>query len=857
MIMTPEIIEQHTPMMQQYLRIKSLYTDMLVFYRMGDFYELFFTDAEEASRLLGITLTNRGNSARNPIKMAGVPFHAVEQYLLKLVKLGKSIVMVDQVGEVTGKGPVDRKVTRIITPGTITDALLLEDKIDNLITAVYLLKDNYGIATLSLSAGRFFINQIKSSELINQLERLNPNELILPESIYNSISKAWNKKSLKSVPDWHFEYESSKKILCEQFKVKDLDGFGINQYKLGIISGGVLINYAKQMMHNELPHINSIVAENQSDYLILDAISRKNLEINYTLSGERSPTLFSIMDKCSTSMGSRLLNLWINNPIKNHNEINNRLDSVEELKTHTLRLSGILKQFCDIERITSRIALLSARPRDLSALRETLTLLPELEFLANCNNKTLIGEIFNTVNKFPQDIVHKLHQAIKQEPNNWVRDGGVINDGYNKELDHLRNIRENGNQFIEEMEEKEKQSTGINTLKIEFNKVHGYYIEISKINGDKVPPNYQRTQTLKNAERYTTPELKRFENDVLSAEEKALILEKELYNEILIWLGNFITNLQYLALDIAKLDVLNNFADLAQSLNLSRPTLVSHNQIDIKGGRHIVVETQVDQFIANDLNLSGLTKFLLITGPNMGGKSTYMRQTALIVLMAYCGSFVPADSAIIGPLDRIFTRIGASDDLSGGKSTFMVEMSETANILNNASSNSLVLMDEIGRGTSTFDGLALANAIARHLIEKIQAYCLFSTHYFELTDLADNYSMVKNVHLSAIEHNDSIVFMHNVIDGAAEKSYGIQVASLAGVPKSVINTAKKNLTKLEREHTHQLDLFNLPIEEENLPDEQKLNDSEIFILDQIKKINPDELSAKEALELLYQLKGTL
>lgn len=857
--MTSTNLTNHTPMMQQYLKIKAEHQDTLLFYRMGDFYELFFTDAEEAANLLGITLTSRGNSGGNPIKMAGVPFHAVEQYLLKLVKLGKSIVIVDQVGEVTGKGPVERKVTRIITPGTITDAMLLDEKADSILSCVYQLKNQYGIATLSLSAGRFYINQIGDNDLFNHLERISPSELIVPESILNHIRQFKGSVSIKSLPDWHFDFTANQQKLCEHFKVKDLDGFGINALKLGIIAGGVLLNYAKEMVHGELPHINNIIAENTSKYLALDAISRRNLEINQTISGERSPTLLSLLDKCANSMGSRLLRYWLNNPLKDHKLINQRLNSVATLHKYNQKLFGVLKQFCDIERITSRIALQSARPRDLSALRDTLSLLGELAFLNDLNDDDLIKQIANGINNIPKDIWDKLKQSLKAEPNTLIRDGGVINDGYNTELDHLRNIRHNGDQYLAELEQREQQKSAISTLKIEFNRVHGYYIEISKSNLDKVPLTYQRTQTLKNAERYTTPELKKFEQEVLSAEDKAIVLEKKLYNEILIWLQQYLPILQQLATSIASLDVLNTFSNIAKEHNFNRPQLVDKKQIKITQGRHPVVEEQVNQFIANDVDLSETTRFLLITGPNMGGKSTYMRQIAIITLLAHIGSFVPASSATIGPIDRIFTRIGASDDLTGGKSTFMVEMSETANILHNATNESLILIDEVGRGTSTFDGLALANAIARHLIEKVQAYTMFSTHYFELTDLANKYAMCKNVHLSAVEHQDTIVFMHHVIDGAAEKSYGIQVAELSGVPKNVIILAKKNLFQLEQQQSHQLDLFNLPpdeiIEQEQPIIQVPIEETEVINL--LKQVNPDELSAKEALNLVYTLHNKL
>lgn len=870
---------QHTPMIAQYLAIKNNYPDMLLFYRMGDFYELFFNDAIEASKLLGITLTQRGNSNGEPIKMAGVPFHSLEQYLTKLVKLGKSIVIVDQVGEVTGKGPVERKVTKIITPGTLTDAMLLDDKRDNLLCAIYTHKKNYAIATLALSAGKFYISEINEPELINQLERINPSEIVVPDSIFSQIRSLRPNTAIKPMPDWHFDFNSNQKKLCDHFAVNDLDGFGISNYKLGIIAAGVLLDYAHQTQYSSLPHITAILYDKPTDYLALDAISRRNLEINQTIGGERAPTLFSLLDECSTSMGSRLLYNWLNNPLKNHTEINLRLNAVETCKNMYNELHNVLKQICDIERITSRIALTSARPRDLSALRDSLAILPELDLLAQHSEDSLLQTLYEIIKNTSGSIYQQLKSAILELPNNLIREGGVINAGYNSELDRLRNIRENGSQYILEMEARERELTQINTLKIEYNRVHGYYIEISNAHAAKVPASYRRTQTLKNAERYTTPELKTFEQEVLSAQDLALSLEKKLYEEILDFLCQYIKQLHALAYAIATLDVLNNFCRISLKLNFKRPTLVAGNVLKIVNGRHPVVEAQVEQFIANNIVLSDYKKFLLITGPNMGGKSTYMRQTALITLLAHCGSFIPADSAEIGIIDRIFTRIGASDDLSGGKSTFMVEMSETANILNNATSYSLILMDEIGRGTSTFDGLALAHAIARHLIEKVNCYTLFATHYFELTDLEQHYAIVKNAHLSAIEHQDKIVFLHHVMDGAAEKSYGIQVASLAGVPKTVINVAKKYLQQLENKQTAQIpiDLFNVPDDKQTLEQlsgeiqsatleeelfsltapSNALNENEFNIIQQLKQINPDNLTARDALDTLYNLTGLL
>lgn len=854
---------QHTPMMQQYLGIKANYPDMLVLYRMGDFYELFFDDAINASKLLGITLTTRGSSQATPIKMAGVPYHSIDQYLTKLVKLNQSVVIVDQVGEVTGKGPVERKVTRIITPGTLSDSALLEDTQDNLIACLFKDKDGYGMASISIAAGTFVVSEFAINDLITHIERVHPNELLIPESIRASILKLPIKSFVKCIPDWNFEFNSCYKKICEHFSTSDLNGFGLNpKNKLSIAAASVLLEYAKQTQCNNLPHIHKINLEILTNTLTLDAISRANLEINYTINGDTSPTIFSLLNYCETSMGARKLRVWLNNPLKNHDEINVRLNAVASLINLPIKVNDYLTNLCDIERITTRIALLSAKPRDLTTLRESLNIIPNLSKLKQHIDDSLLLSLVAVFENNPREIYEKLQLALKNEPSTLVRDGNVIADGYSSELDHLRDVQTNADKYLIELETKEKTRTQIPNLKIEYNRVHGFYIEVSNSHADKIPAEYRRTQTLKNAERYTTPELKTFEIEVLSANEKAISLEKQLYEDLLSFLNTYISQLQVLAGAIATLDVLNNFATLSVKNNYVKPQLVNEDKLEIKNGRHPVIEKQVEQFIANDISLNSNTKFLLITGPNMGGKSTYMRQCAIITLMAYCGCFVPATSAVIGPIDRIFTRIGASDDLALGKSTFMVEMSETANILNNATKNSLVLLDEVGRGTSTFDGLSLAHAISRYLIEKIKCYTFFATHYFELTQMATQYTLAKNVHLSAVEHEENIVFLHHVYEGAAEKSYGIQVAALAGVPKNVINMAKRYLQQIEaKQNNNQLDLFNeVLIEDTVVPSiviDNQFSESEINILEKIKTINPDNLTARDALELLYNLKSTL
>ncbi|MDD3267430.1 MAG: DNA mismatch repair protein MutS [Burkholderiales bacterium] len=854
-----EEISNHTPMMQQYLRIKADYPDTLVFYRMGDFYEMFFSDAELGAKLLGITLTQRGSSGGDPIKMAGIPYHSADQYLTKLVKLGQSVAIVEQVGDpATSKGPVERKVSRIITPGTLTDDNLLNEKQNNLILAIYQQKNKTGFAWISLSAGLFMLSENNDNNIYDQIERLRPAEIITTEALVTELKAQKPHIAYKIIPDWHFDYSLTLRKICEHFQVKDLQGFGITDSKTAIISAGVLLDYAKQTQNNNLPHITNIILDGNHRYLTLDAISRKNLEISLTMRGETAPTLLSTLDNCANPMGSRLLDFWLNNPIRIHNEINERYNAIDALQSLTSQTQSILKQIADIERITSRIALRSARPRDLSGLRNSLLELPHLNYLSELNSSALILQIYTTIQSTGQDIAVLLQDAILDEPNLIIREGGVIRDGYNEELDYLRNIQKNGSQYLLELEAKERERTGISTLKIEYNKVHGYYIEISRSNIDKAPIEYRRTQTLKNAERFTTPELKVYENEVLSAQDKALALEKQLYEAVIDYLQTYLPKLQNLANSIATLDVLTNFAKIAKENNYCKPVLTAEQKIIIDRGRHPVVERHISQFIANDLQMDNSSNFMLITGPNMGGKSTYMRQCAIIILMAYCGSYVPADQCIIGDIDRIFTRIGASDDLSAGKSTFMVEMSETANILNNATNKSLVIMDEVGRGTSTFDGLALAHAIARYLIEKNYAYSLFATHYFELTSLNESYSNVKNHHLNAVEHKDEIVFLHQVQSGPAAKSYGIQVASLAGVPKVVLGVAKKYLQTLEdnsssKNKTKEPDLFSF--NDEALANEVfEINPIHQEIIQQLETLNLNDITPREALNLLYQLK---
>ncbi len=848
---------KHTPMMQQYLRIKAQHPDMLVFYRMGDFYELFHGDAEKAARLLDITLTRRGASAGEPIKMAGVPYHAVEQYLVKLVKLGESVAICEQIGDPnTSKGPVERQVTRIVTPGTLTDSALLEDKRDDLLLALWQQQNTVGMAWLALAAGRFRATEIKAADLAAELERLRPAEVLIAESASVVLPEA-TACALRRLPEWQFDLEAATRALCRQFNTHDLTAFGLDALPAAACAAGALIEYARATQGNSIAHVTALAIENASAYVALDPATRRNLEISETLRGEPAPTLMSLLDTCATSMGSRLLRHTLHHPLRNRAQIRERLAAVALLAgdgaTACVTLRDEFKACVDVERITARVALKSARPRDLSGLRDTLARLPQLSLQVAALDTPRLHALAADVQ--PLDDVSKLlTRVIQPEPAAVVREGGVIADGFDAELDELRAIQNNCGQFLLDLEARERARSGIANLKVEYNRVHGFYIEVTRAQSDKVPDDYRRRQTLKNAERYITPELKTFEDKALSAQERSLAREKLLYDQLLDELGPAIPSLQRVAAALAELDLLTTFAERAQTLDYCAPELVDEPLIEIEAGRHPVVEAQIGNFIANDARLAPSRQMLLVTGPNMGGKSTYMRQVALIALLAHCGSFVPARRAQIGPVDQIFTRIGAADDLAGGRSTFMVEMTEAAYILHHATPASLVLMDEIGRGTSTFDGLALAWAIARHLLDVNQSLTLFATHYFELTRLAQEFKQLANVHLDAVEHKDHIVFLHAVEEGPANQSYGLQVAQLAGVPASVIRAAKKHLLQLEQDsvsRSRQPDLFAAP----SNPEPEPAIDP--ALIEKLREIEPDALTPKQALEALYALRKLL
>jgi DNA mismatch repair protein MutS len=834
----------HTPMMAQYLRLKAQHPEILMFYRMGDFYELFYDDAEKGSRLLDLTLTARGQSAGAPVKMAGVPVHSVEQYLAKLVRLGESVAICEQVGDVaTAKGPVEREVTRIVTPGTLTDPALLDEKANNILLALHAVKSAVGMAWLSLASGELRVAEVAPQILDNELRRIAPAEVLAAEGMELAGY------TLTRLPAWHFDPAAGRKKLLEQLGAATLAGFGIEDFEPALGACGALLAYARKTQGQALAHVGAVRAERAGEYLRMDAATRRNLEITETLRGEPSPTLFSLLDECATGMGSRLLRHWLHHPLRDHAVLVSRHESVEVLFEKNEDIIKILRRFADIERIAARIALRNARPRDLSGLRESLGLLSGLRRLVP-SSSVLLQKLLEEI-QTPQACLQLLTKSIAQEPAAMVRDGGVIAGGYSAELDELRGLQTNAGAFLIALERRERERTGIPNLKVAYNHVHGYYIEVTNAQAQKVPEDYRRRQTLKNAERYITPELKAFEDKALSARDRALALEKSLYESILDALKPGISTLQAIAAALAQLDVLACFSSISLKRKYCRPTFTNEISIEIEAGRHPVVEALVDPFIANDCRLSPTRQLLLVTGPNMGGKSTYMRQVALIALLAHTGSFVPAKSARIGPIDQIYTRVGAADDLAGGRSTFMVEMTESANILHNATASSLVLMDEIGRGTSTFDGLALAWAIGRFLLERNRSLTLFATHYFELTRLALEYKTAANIHLDAVEHKDSIVFLHAVEEGPADRSYGLQVAALAGVPKPVIRQARKYLEMLEEQSLRQggqEDLFfNAKREGDEKPQADELRDF-------LQSVNPDELTPREALELLYRLK---
>jgi DNA mismatch repair protein MutS len=794
-----EGLEAHTPMMQQYLRIKAENPDVLLFYRMGDFYELFYDDARRGSKLLDIVLTQRGESGGAAIPMAGVPVEKLDSYLARLVKQGEPVAICEQTGEVgKAKGPVTREVVRIVTPGTVTDDALLDARRENLLAALAMDGERFGLAWLDLAAGRFSVLEGEGREsLAAELERLRPAELLVPEGAKAAIATRVVER-----PPWHFVEESALRALTMQFGTQDLAGFGCEDLTLAIGAAGALLQYARDTQKGALPHLTALSRETRDEALVLDAATRRNLELDSNLAGREEATLAGVIDRTATSMGARELRRWIRRPLRDRAALCARYAAIAALigVDRYDALHEVLRGIGDVERVLARVALRSARPRDLVALREALGLLPQLQSALAGLDSPLLADAASDLAARP-DLHDLLRRAIVPVPPPLLRDGGVIAAGYDAALDELRSIATGADRHLLELEERERRRSGLAQLKVGYNRVHGYYLELPRSQSERAPLDWQRRQTVKNAERFVTPELKQFEDKVLGSRDRALARERELFDALLDRLTGELASLKRMAAALAQVDVLANLAERAVSLRYVRPEPSDEPGLRIEGGRHPVVERMLDDpFVPNDLELTDARRMLVITGPNMGGKSTYMRQAALILVLASIGSYVPATRAVIGPFDRIFTRIGASDDLAGGRSTFMVEMTEAAVILNAATDKSLVLMDEIGRGTSTYDGLSLAFACAGHIAKRLRAFTLFATHYFELTELAGEIPSVANVHLDATEHTDGIVFLHAVKPGPASRSYGLAVAQKAGVPREVIETARSYLEKLERQH---------------------------------------------------------
>ncbi len=851
-------------MMQQYLRIKAEHPDVLLFYRMGDFYEMFYDDARRGAELLDIALTQRGASAGAPIPMAGVPAVSVDQYLHKLVRLGESVAICEQTARESSlaKGPMMREVVRIVTPGTVTDAALLDERSETLLASVCCgAGERIGLAWLDLAAGSFRIIELETRDALEaELGRLAPAEVLVPADTHTKFAEG--RPGWRARPEWQFDTAAAHRLLCELFATRDLAGFGCEHWSLALGAAGALIAFVRETQKTSLPHIRALTPERRDDALFMDGATRRNLEITESLAGRSELTLAGVMDTAVTAMGSRLLRRWLTRPIRDHLELAARHDAVAALSGATIRaeLGLALRQIGDMERILARIALTSARPRDLVHLRNALAALPSLLRALAVSENVRVVQLAQSVSVHQEEL-ELLQCGIDESPPHQLKDGGVIAAGFDAELDELRALASNTEEFLSQLEANERERTGLSSLRLGFNRVQGFFIEVNRSQAERVPQEYLRRQTVKSAERFITPELKQFEDRVLGAREKSLTRERELYSQILADLTRTLAVLQKSAAAVAEIDVLAAFARNAVDLDWRRPEFVARRSLKISAGRHPIVERAArGRFIANDLDLDDEVRMLVITGPNMGGKSTYMRQAALLAVMAHAGSFVPAQRAVFGPLDRIFTRIGAADDLAGGRSTFMLEMTETACILNNATANSLVLMDEVGRGTGTFDGLSLAWASAQFIAEHIGAFTLFATHYFEMTRLAECCRGVANVHLAAVEHEEKLVFLHRVNKGAASRSYGLQVAALAGVPPDVISSARRMLADLELgrggvESSSGDEVAPNIVADVSVSASVSRHVEPAAALERLRRVDVDSLSPRQALDLLYEMKS--
>lgn len=861
---------QHTPMMQQYFALKATQPTMLLFYRMGDFYELFFDDAKRATQLLDLTLTQRGQSAGEPIPMAGIPVHSLETYLVKLVRLGESVAIAEQVSTPNaGKGIVERKIVRVVTPGTLTEDALLDEKQDCILLAVLPHKQSVGIALLDIAGNRFEVTELNLEELGNELDRLRPAEILWAEGL--AIPEAYRERyAIHPYPIWHFEHQQGYKRICQHFGVQNLHAFGLETSPLAVGAASAGLHYAQHNHQHTLAQLTSIKRYQLADYLMIDTTTRRNLELDKNQGSEQKYSLLGVMDTCQTAMGSRLLRRWLNQPLRDITQIHARQAVIHTLLSQPSSLHRIrqtLANCADIERTLTRIALASVRPRELKQLAHTLAQLPDLHHLLTQIATPALDKLILGVKPQPSLEAH-LAKALADQPPLLARDGGVFRAGFDEQLDHWRNLQQNGGAFLLELEQRERERTGIANLKVGFNRVHGFYIEVSRSQDTPLPADYIRRQTIKNAERYITEELKAHEVEVLQAEDQALARERTLYNELVTYLQTLQDTLYPIAQTLAHLDLLACLSERAISQQWHCPSFVTdRTTIHIEQGRHPVIESALQEpFIPNDSRLNDQAHLMLITGPNMGGKSTFMRQTAIIVIMASMGSFVPASKAEIGQIDRIFTRIGASDDLASGRSTFMVEMSETAHILHHATHQSLILLDEIGRGTSTYDGLSLAYAIAEAVL-RLKSLCLFATHYFELTDLANTHQGCINAHVSAIQHERKVIFLHKIEQGSANQSHGIAVAALAGIPAQVLASAEAKLKQLEQ-HAHPIE-YETPAEEpEQMADQQQednqpsLAQISLFsgnpigekVIKALRRFDPDNMTPKQALEALYKLR---
>ncbi len=847
----------HPPMIRQYLSIKADYPNDLLFYRMGDFYELFFEDAVVAADLLEITLTSRGKNRGTPIPMCGVPFHAVDNYLSRLVAMGRSAVICEQVGDPNAtRGPVERRVQRIVTPGTLTEESLLDATHESVLMAIntYAAKHHYaGVAWINLSTGLFSVAATRSrTELSTLVDSVRPTEVLVPEG----AKEKWDNATPRQLDPLRFDSALGTSMLANHFGTKDLTGFGIAKLDLVVGAAAAALTYAQEACRQPLDFIEAIRLHSDSSILHMDAQTRRNLEIDRRIqSSDQHGTLFDVVDFTATPMGSRLVRHWLNEPCRDIEIVRARHEVVEGLLEQRMSdsLAKTLRPVGDLQRIVTRIAMGTATPRDL--VRTKVAIQCHSQVLELIEKLDLPNEIEALAQHSGLNKVRNLiERAIVDEPPATSREGGMIAQGFDAALDELRAVRSEASNYLQDLEQRERDRTGVPTLRVGHNRVHGYYIELTRAQSSEVPDDYVRRQTLKNTERFVTQELWEFEEKYLRSESDALEREKRLYADLVATIGESAKQLRQAADALARIDVLNGFAEAAREHGYIRPEFTDSSSLSIEDGKHPVLSAGPGlDFVPNSIDMHEFRRMLVVTGPNMGGKSTYMRQTALIVILAYAGSFVPAKRAVIGPIDGIFTRIGASDDLSGGQSTFMVEMTETANILHNATSSSLVLLDEIGRGTSTYDGLALALAIAHSMAQTVRAFTLFSTHYFELTALAQKLETVHNVHLNAVEHNRKVVFLHSVEDGPASQSYGIHVARLAGIPGRVLQHARNQLHKLEQlaiksGESNYIDLF-----EEHLEHE----DYDHPAIERLRQTDLDELSPRAAHELLYELLETI